>query len=123
MSQVSDSLTRDQWGTKLGFLLAAIGSAIGLGNIWRYPYVVYENGGGAFLLPYFVALATAGHWKPSGIRSSAGPGRLSRGAPASSRRTIARPCSASRARNSTSVIPPCAFTRPRISGACASIRP
>jgi neurotransmitter:Na+ symporter, NSS family len=55
-----DRATRDQWGTKLGFLLAAIGSAIGLGNIWRYPYVVYENGGGAFLLPYFVALATAG---------------------------------------------------------------
>lgn len=51
---------RDQWGTKLGFLLAAIGSAIGLGNIWRYPYVVYDNGGGAFLIPYFVALATAG---------------------------------------------------------------
>lgn len=51
---------RDQWGTKLGFILAAMGSAIGLGNIWRYPYVVYENGGGAFLIPYFVALATAG---------------------------------------------------------------
>ena len=51
---------RDQWATKLGFILAAIGSAIGLGNIWRYPYVVYENGGGAFLLPYFIALATAG---------------------------------------------------------------
>ena len=51
---------RDQWGTKLGFILAAMGSAIGLGNIWRYPYVVYENGGGAFLIPYFVAIATAG---------------------------------------------------------------
>lgn len=51
---------RDQWGTKLGFILAAMGSAIGLGNIWRYPYVVYENGGGAFLIPYFIALATAG---------------------------------------------------------------
>jgi NSS family neurotransmitter:Na+ symporter len=51
---------RDQWGTKLGFILAAMGSAIGLGNIWRYPYVVYDNGGGAFLIPYFVALATAG---------------------------------------------------------------
>jgi neurotransmitter:Na+ symporter, NSS family len=57
---VSETRVRDQWGTKLGFLLAAIGSAIGLGNIWRYPYVVYENGGGAFLIPYFVALATAG---------------------------------------------------------------
>ena len=51
---------RDQWGGKLGFILAAIGSAIGLGNIWRYPYVAYENGGGAFLLPYFIALFTAG---------------------------------------------------------------
>ncbi len=51
---------RDQWGSRAGFVLAAIGSAIGLGNIWRYPYVAYENGGGAFLLPYFIALATAG---------------------------------------------------------------
>jgi len=51
---------RERWGSKAGFILAAIGSAVGLGNIWRYPYVAYENGGGAFLLPYFVALATAG---------------------------------------------------------------
>lgn len=51
---------RDQWGSKLGFILAAAGSAVGLGNIWRYPYIVYDNGGGAFLLPYFIALATAG---------------------------------------------------------------
>src|SRR5688572_27978418 len=60
MSTIDSGVTRDQWGTKLGFILAAMGSAIGLGNIWRYPYVVYENGGGAFLIPYFVALATAG---------------------------------------------------------------
>lgn len=52
--------SRDQWGTKLGFILAAIGSAVGLGNIWRFPYVVYENGGGAYLIPYFVAIFTAG---------------------------------------------------------------
>ncbi|MGB3684087.1 MAG: sodium-dependent transporter [Rubrobacteraceae bacterium] len=51
---------RGQWNSKLGFILAAIGSAVGLGNIWRYPYVAYENGGGAFLLPYFIALFTAG---------------------------------------------------------------
>ncbi|WP_094551689.1 sodium-dependent transporter [Petroclostridium xylanilyticum] len=51
---------RDQWGTKIGFILAAIGSAIGLGNIWRYPYIAYSNGGGAFLIPYFFALFTAG---------------------------------------------------------------
>jgi len=51
---------RDQWGSKLGFIIAAIGSAVGLGNIWRYPYVLYSNGGGAFLVPYFIALFTAG---------------------------------------------------------------
>ncbi len=53
-------MEREQWGTKAGFILAAAGSAIGLGNIWRFPYIVYENGGGAFLIPYFVALLTAG---------------------------------------------------------------
>ena len=51
---------RDQWNSKLGFLLAAIGSAVGLGNIWRFPYVAASNGGGAFLLPYFFAIITAG---------------------------------------------------------------
>lgn len=51
---------REQWATRLGFILAASGSAIGLGNIWRFPYVAYENGGGAFLIPYFFALLTAG---------------------------------------------------------------
>jgi NSS family neurotransmitter:Na+ symporter len=50
----------DSWGTRTGFVLAAIGSAIGLGNIWRFPYQVYDNGGGAFLLPYLAALLLAG---------------------------------------------------------------
>ncbi|MDE3722126.1 sodium-dependent transporter [Nocardiopsis sp. N85] len=52
--------TREQWGTRAGFLMAAIGSAVGLGNIWRFPYIAYDNGGGAFLVPYLVALLTAG---------------------------------------------------------------
>ncbi len=51
---------RDQWGSKLGFLLAAIGSAVGLGNLWRFPYVAATNGGGAFILPYLIAIITAG---------------------------------------------------------------
>ena len=51
---------RDQWGSRVGFVLAAIGSAVGLGNIWRFAYMAYENGGGAFLFPYIFALLTAG---------------------------------------------------------------
>jgi NSS family neurotransmitter:Na+ symporter len=51
---------RAQWKSRVGFLFAAIGSAVGLGNIWRFSYMCYENGGGAFMIPYFVALLTAG---------------------------------------------------------------
>lgn len=53
-------MEREQWGSRLGFILAAVGSAIGLGNIWRFPYMAFDNGGGAFLIPYFFALLTAG---------------------------------------------------------------
>ncbi len=51
---------REQWKSQLGFLLAAVGSAIGLGNIWRFSYMAYSYGGGAFLIPYLTALFTAG---------------------------------------------------------------
>lgn len=53
-------VAREVWNNRVGFILAAIGSSVGLGNIWRFSYVAYENGGGAFLIPYFVALLTAG---------------------------------------------------------------
>ena len=52
--------SRAEWTGQLGFIISAIGSAVGLGNIWRFPGVAYENGGGAFLIPYIVALLTAG---------------------------------------------------------------
>lgn len=51
---------QETWGSRVGFIMAAVGSAIGLGNIWRFPYMVYENGGGAFLIPYLTAMLTAG---------------------------------------------------------------
>lgn len=51
---------RESFSGRTAFILVAIGSAVGLGNIWRFPYVTYENGGGAFLIPYLIALLTAG---------------------------------------------------------------
>ncbi|MCH9696580.1 MAG: sodium-dependent transporter [Gammaproteobacteria bacterium] len=53
-------MKRQRWNTELGFLLAAVGSAVGLGNIWRFSYLAYTHGGGAFLLPYCIALLTIG---------------------------------------------------------------
>ena len=53
---------RAQWGSKIGFILAAAGSAIGLGNIWRFPYLATQNGGGAFLLVYLLCVAFLGYF-------------------------------------------------------------
>ena len=54
------SATREEWGTSAGFVLATIGSAVGIGNIWRFSYVAGENGGGAFLLIYLLSVALVG---------------------------------------------------------------
>ena len=51
---------RESWGTRGGFILAAIGSAVGLGNLWGFPYKLYSYGGGAFLIPYIIALFVVG---------------------------------------------------------------
>lgn len=51
---------RDRWPTRAAFVFAAIGSAAGLGNLWRFPYLTYKYGGGAFLVPYLIALFVTG---------------------------------------------------------------
>ncbi|MFJ6042559.1 sodium-dependent transporter [Brachybacterium paraconglomeratum] len=56
----TQSADRGAFRGRTAFIFAAIGSAVGLGNIWRFPAVAYDNGGGAFILPYLVALLTAG---------------------------------------------------------------
>jgi len=53
------SVVREQWGSRMGFLLASIGSAVGLGNIWRFNYLAYKWGGGTFILVYIFAILTA----------------------------------------------------------------
>ena len=57
-SEVSHA--REHWGGQLGFLLAAVGSAVGLGNMWRFSYLAAENGGAAFVLLYLVLTFAVG---------------------------------------------------------------
>ena len=51
---------RDSWGNQCEFFLSALGLAVGLGNVWRFPYQAYQNGSGTFLIPYFVMLFAIG---------------------------------------------------------------
>src|SRR6476619_4660001 len=51
---------REHWSSRLGFILAAIGSAVGLGTLWQFPYVTAENGGGLFVLIYLLCTLIIG---------------------------------------------------------------
>ncbi len=60
MGIMTQDVQREQWGSKIGFILAAAGSAVGLGNIWRFPYVTGQNGGAAFVLVYLALVFVIG---------------------------------------------------------------
>ena len=57
---MTNSTTRGSWGSRIGFILAAAGSAVGLGAIWKFPYVAGANGGGVFLLVYLACVFSVG---------------------------------------------------------------
>lgn len=59
-NQATDASRPDRWSNKWIFILAATGSAVGLGNIWRFPYIAGENGGGAFVITYLVSVLLIG---------------------------------------------------------------
>ncbi|XP_065298595.2 sodium-dependent proline transporter-like isoform X1 [Dermacentor albipictus] len=56
----SAPIERGQWGSKAEFILSCIGLSVGIGNIWRFPFLAYQNGGGAFLLPYVILMLLVG---------------------------------------------------------------
>ncbi|VAW61219.1 Sodium-dependent transporter, SNF family [hydrothermal vent metagenome] len=60
MSQQTKTSIHGQWSSRMAFILAATGSAVGLGNIWKFPYITGENGGGAFVIVYLICIAAIG---------------------------------------------------------------
>ena len=54
-------MVRENWGSRFGFIMATAGFAIGMGNIWRFPYIVGESGGGAFIFVYLILTAIIGN--------------------------------------------------------------
>jgi len=59
--EVAVEETRDEWSGKLDFVMSALSFAVGMGNLWRFPYLCYRNGGGAFIIPYVVMMVVLGY--------------------------------------------------------------
>ncbi|KAK6637932.1 hypothetical protein RUM44_008354 [Polyplax serrata] len=59
-TSIQDGVERGGWGNKLDFLFSCISVSVGLGNVWRFPYLCYKNGGGAFLVTYAIAMLFCG---------------------------------------------------------------
>ena len=59
-TETEDEDGREHWGSKWEFIFSCVGLSVGIGNVWRFPYLAYENGGGAFLIPYVILLILVG---------------------------------------------------------------
>lgn len=59
-TSLENSTGRDQWGKGIEFLMSCIAMSVGLGNVWRFPFIALENGGGAFVIPYIIVLLLVG---------------------------------------------------------------
>ena len=94
MSLNNISSNRDEWSSKTAFILAAAGSAVGLGNIWKFPYIAGENGGGAFVLVYLACICVIGLPIMLGEIMI---GRRGRSSPANSMRSLAKEANTSSA--------------------------
>ena len=84
-------MAKQQWSGKMGVILAVAGSAIGLGNFLRFPGQAVNNGGGAFLIPYFVALLLLGLPKDGSEEGSACARTFEKNLPSRNSATTPRP--------------------------------
>ncbi|WP_298440050.1 sodium-dependent transporter [uncultured Ferrimonas sp.] len=83
----TDTVKHEQWSSRMSYMLAATGAAVGLGNIWKFPYIMGENGGGAFVLVYFACILLIGI---PVMMSEVLIGKVGRQAPARSARLVSQ---------------------------------